>query len=195
MENVDLNILGYKDKFAVIIDNVFTETECKDMIDMTETIGKYELAQVNIGYGNQRTNTSVRNNQRNLIFDKSKANFIFERIKKYIPTKWEGKRLKCLNERLSCLKYSPGEYFKPHFDGNYLRPDESELSYITVQIYLNDTDGGETRFYDRFSSQNFVDVIPKIGRVLLFEHRLYHAGISVKSGLKYCIRTDVMYSN
>jgi hypothetical protein len=141
------------------------------------------------------TNISIRNNSRNLIFNKTQANFIYKKIKEYLPAERNDNPIVGLNERLSCLKYAPGEYFKPHFDGNYLRPDGSELSYITVQIYLNDTIGGETRFYDRYCSQNYIDVKPKIGRVLLFEHRLYHAGIPVTSGLKYCIRTDVMYCN
>ena len=35
---------------------------------------------------------------------------------------------------LRFLKYSDGQYFKPHMDGQYRRPDGSEASYITVQV-------------------------------------------------------------
>ena len=113
-------------------------------------------------------------------------------MKSYIPIEFEGNPVSCLNERLSFLKYSPGEYFKAHEDGYYIRPDNSEMSYITVQIYLNDVkeeDGGATTFIkDTYS------VIPKVGRVLLFEHNIEHEGSLLNNGLKYCIRTDVMYS-
>ncbi|NDC43443.1 MAG: 2OG-Fe(II) oxygenase [Chitinophagia bacterium] len=73
------------------------------------------------------------------------------------------------------------------------------MSYITVQIYLNDVkeeDGGATTFtkdtYNRIDQD--YSVIPKVGRVLLFEHDIEHEGSILKNGFKYCIRTDVMYS-
>lgn len=117
----------------------------------------------------------------------------FEKIKLYIPNKFEENPISCLNERLSFLKYSVGEYFKPHEDGYYIRPDNSEMSFITVQIYLNslnENDGGATIFYE---NGGIYSVIPKTGRVLLFEHDIEHESSILKNGLKYCIRTDVMY--
>ena len=122
-----------------------------------------------------------------------------EKMKSYIPVEFEGNIVSCLNERLSFLKYLPGEYFKPHEDGYYIRPDNSEISYITVQIYLNDLkeeDGGATTFIKDTYNKIYQDysVIPKVGRVLLFEHELEHEGSILKNGLKYCIRTDVMYN-
>jgi hypothetical protein len=39
-----------------------------------------------------------------------------------------------------------------------------------------------------------VDVDPKAGRVLIFQHRdLYHCGDDVLKGVKYTMRTDIMY--
>lgn len=32
------------------------------------------------------------------------------------------------------------------------------------------------------------------GDVLIFDHRLLHEGAAVTSGVKYAVRTDVMYS-
>ncbi len=35
---------------------------------------------------------------------------------------------------------------------------------------------------------------PKIGRVLIFQHkRLYHSGDEVTAGVKYTVRSDVMF--
>lgn len=39
------------------------------------------------------------------------------------------------------------------------------------------------------------DVLPKAGRILLFQHRdLIHSGDDVVSGTKYTMRTDLMFS-
>ena len=39
-----------------------------------------------------------------------------------------------------------------------------------------------------------MDVDPKAGRVLIFQHRkLYHSGDDVVAGIKYTMRTDIMY--
>jgi hypothetical protein len=186
-------------KFAIILDNVFTKKECECLIKLSEEIQEnYQMAKVSYDE-EQIIDTSYRNNKRWLNFDKKLAETFFEKIKSYIPIEFEGNPVSCLNECLSFLKYSPGEYFRPHEDGYYIRPDNSEMSYITVQIYLNDLDeedGGSTTFiediYNRIY-QNY-NVIPKVGRVLLFEHDIEHEGSILKNGLKYCIRTDVMYS-
>ena len=186
-------------KFAIILDNVFTKEECDRLIQLSEEIpGNYEIAKVNYE-DEQVLDTSYRNNQRWLHFDKTLASSFFEKIKPYIPNEMEGNPVSCLNERLSFLKYTAGEYFRAHEDGYYIRPDESEMSFITVQIYLNDVqeeDGGATTFIADTYNRIYQDysVIPKVGRVLLFEHDIEHEGSILKNGLKYCIRTDVMYS-
>jgi hypothetical protein len=38
-----------------------------------------------------------------------------------------------------------------------------------------------------------VRVVPEPGMVLLFEHRLLHDGETVTGGVKYTMRTDIMY--
>lgn len=185
-------------KFAIILDNVFTNEECECLIKLSEeTPENYEIAKVNY-YDEQIIDTNYRNNQRWLHFDKRLAEIIFEKIKSYIPNEFEGNPVSCLNERLSFLKYSPGEYFRAHEDGYYIRPDNTERSYITLQIYLNELneeDGGATTFIKNTFNKIYQDysVIPKVGRVLLFEHNIEHEGSILKNGLKYCIRTDVMY--
>ena len=54
-------------------------------------------------------------------------------------------------------------------------------------IYLNDDfEGGETTF-EQFTVQ------PKKGTALIFHHPIKHAGEQIRSGVKYALRTDVMY--
>jgi hypothetical protein len=130
-----------------------------------------------------------------------------------------------LNDRARFLKYVGGEYFKgvfdrilfegtrhadqsdlAHTDGTYETPDQLERSYFTLHLYLNDPDEGEERLlggattfhapyaYNRMEAH--IDVAPKVGRVLLFQHRgLLHSGEDVLSGTKLTMRTDVMYAD
>ena len=57
-------------------------------------------------------------------------------------------------------------------------------------------EGGATRF-ESLSLQpgKHLDVNPKAGRVLIFQHRdLLHSGADVVKGTKYTLRTDIMYT-
>lgn len=56
-------------------------------------------------------------------------------------------------------------------------------------LYLSgeDLEGGATEFHD------FGTVTPATGKMLLFQHHVLHQGAPVRRGLKYVLRTDVMY--
>lgn len=89
-----------------------------------------------------------------------------------------------------------------HCDGSYETPDGTERSYFTLHLYLNDAvgkdgeaqlEGGATTFFSG-NMRKRVDVVPKVGRVLLFQHRLMiHSGDDVVRGQKFTLRTDIMY--
>ena len=65
--------------------------------------------------------------------------------------------------------------------------NEFEASYFTFMIYLNDDyEGGQTTF-------NHVTIEPKQGTALIFQHDLEHEGKAVTQGIKYVLRTDIMY--
>jgi len=93
------------------------------------------------------------------------------------------------NERLRCYRYRPGQRFGPHFDGAFQRSD-NERSILTFIIYLNEGfEGGETTFLDLGEA-----VGPRTGLGLFFQHPVLHEGSEVTSGVKYAIRSDIMYS-
>ncbi len=80
----------------------------------------------------------------------------------------------------------------PHRDGHYVRSPE-EISLLTFMVYLNDGyEGGYTRF-DLPNSADAVVIEPKAGSALVFAHPYLHEGQTVQSGVKYVLRTDVMY--
>ena len=63
-------------------------------------------------------------------------------------------------------------------------------------VYLNTPDrGGQTRSHDPQAGGHgqAVDVSPRKGLGLVFEHRLLHEGAEPKAGVKYALRTDLMF--
>ncbi|XWW97742.1 hypothetical protein V2A60_005729 [Cordyceps javanica] len=110
-----------------------------------------------------------------------------------------------LNERMRFLKYTKGQFFKPHCDGayHYAADDTTFKTHYTVHLYLNDSAktsadddacvGGATSFLSH-DLERQVDVDPRAGSVLIFQHRgLLHQGAEVHSGTKYTMRTDILY--
>ncbi|CAG2202412.1 unnamed protein product [Mytilus edulis] len=96
----------------------------------------FEVALLNAG-DRQVLATDVRNSSRCIWDTKEEVDKIWKRIKEYVPDVWCHREVMGLNERLRILRYDPGEYFRPHYDGMYKR-NNGERSYVTVQIYLNE---------------------------------------------------------
>ena len=67
-------------------------------------------------------------------------------------------------------------------------------------MYLNGGfQGGETKFLgddDEEGKASTLEkvIVPETGMIMAFEQDLMHEGSELKSGIKYTIRTDVMYS-
>ena len=59
------------DKLAFILDNVLTEAECSDLIQITKDQG-YEPALINVGGGHQKKCPEVRNNERCILDSKGR---------------------------------------------------------------------------------------------------------------------------
>ncbi|KAI1209214.1 uncharacterized protein F4807DRAFT_427619 [Annulohypoxylon truncatum] len=230
----------YSPCFAMVIDNLLTPAECAAI-----------LASAGSHWKTLNKGNSWRECERIYSVSPEWANAISERLSPYLPeevkalkkgdalaetiaglpnlkasqgaskTVW---RLTGANERLSILRYRPGNHFKPHCDALY-SPSDKERSFLTCQIYLSDmlkgenpveSPGGETRFWpSRFGlgrkknsgeveeenekpveEEAFWDVKPKIGRALIFQQRmLWHSGQEVKHGEKFTVRLDLMYEH
>jgi len=212
----------YDNLWATVLDGVLSEEECEVFLAAAEstTDGEWERAMVNIGGGMQAMYEDTRKCGRIIWDDKDVVAKLWARIADAVPDihelsnrphvtgngpakRNETWKLTRLNERMRFLKYIGGEYFKEHCDGTYETPDGKERSYFTLHLYLSDADdskggeplkGGATTFYS-YNMQNRVDVKPKYGRVLMFQHRfLLHSGDDVLSGTKYTMRTDVMFA-
>ncbi|DBA70967.1 TPA: hypothetical protein ACH3X2_011407 [Trebouxia sp. C0005] len=183
------------DKFILGLKNVFSEQECQDLINRSEQ-HTYEAALVNLeeGYVVDKT---VRDSGRVMLDDHSFAAEIYGRVRSWLPQEIMGLTLSGVNERLRFLRYDVSQQFAPHYDGNFERPDGSEISFVTIQIYLNggegQLEGGETTFFDAEGNEQ-CKIRPCSGLVLLFDHAMLHEGTPVRQGRKYVIRSDIMYS-
>ncbi|CAE6416461.1 hypothetical protein ACGC1H_002256 [Rhizoctonia solani] len=229
LDFVKLGLPEYEHKFAVVIDNLFTPEECARYVAKVESEKEWEQAAVNIAANAQIVDTSYRNSSRILYDNEELAREIFEKLKPHLkeiehmnesplhrnphkepknpPAQWV-----TLNERLRFLKYGPGQFFRKHCDGIYASPDRKQISYYTLQLYLNgsadELKGGATRFWktgnvdgpERRKAQpgmplrKYIDVEPRVGRALIFEQRgLVHSGEDVQKGTKLTVRTDLMF--
>ena len=215
-------------RLALIIDNLFSVSDCASILKQAEDSQEWDLTQI---YGSQNFKTLPaephRSSGRILLYSKELADSVFNRIRPYLrdfnietlpstklKQKFPGKTvsLRGFNERLSFLRYGPGQYFKEHCDGICVVTREEdgkkEISYFTLQLYLGRDDGstdqvegGATRFWGKDKGEGegegqraYFDVEPKVGRVLIFEQQgLLHSGEEITKGLKYSMRADIMY--
>lgn len=121
----------YEGRYATILDNAFTPTECKILLRLAEltTEGKWEQAMVNVGYGEQALMPETRDCGRIILDDRNIAERIWNRVKDSVPEIqyligmphvtgqgpakrkeiWKASRA---NERMRFLKYGPGQYFR-----------------------------------------------------------------------------------
>ena len=131
----------------------------------------------------------IRNNDRVMFDDPELARRLVEAARPRVPERLERDWVLCgANERLRCYRYRPGQHFAPHFDGAFHRHDD-ERSLLTFLVYLNGCRaGGSTRLLDLG-----VDVQPAAGLGLIFNHHLLHEGAPVVEGVKYVVRTDLMF--
>jgi prolyl 4-hydroxylase len=170
------------------VDGFFDKEACQYLINHAEELG-FEKATINTRDGKEVNNT-IRNNDKVEFHDDLLENtlegefFDMDEIVNGFP----GEDFIGVNNLFRIYRYSEGQEFKVHMDGTYEK-SSTERSKITVLIYLNDEfGGGETEFVMPHRV-----VTPETGKLLLFTHKQLHRGNMVSDGLKYVLRTDLMY--
>eukprot|EP00521_Asterionellopsis_glacialis_P018425 CAMPEP_0195293944 /NCGR_PEP_ID=MMETSP0707-20130614/13808_1 /TAXON_ID=33640 /ORGANISM="Asterionellopsis glacialis, Strain CCMP134" /LENGTH=138 /DNA_ID=CAMNT_0040354779 /DNA_START=267 /DNA_END=683 /DNA_ORIENTATION=+ len=101
------------------------------------------------------------------------------------------------NENLRLYRYEKGMSFGRHFDGSHPVERLKGDTEITVLIYLSSCGGGATRFYPPKSSKKSFAFDPQPGAILFHVHGdrcLEHEADPVLNGLKYVLRTDIVYA-
>ncbi len=182
-------------KTAILGDAIFTvhdvcpADECAALIRLADGLGFVD-APITTTRGFVMA-PEVRNNTRVILDDEPRARGLWQRLEPFVPARRHGWRAVGLNERLRFYRYEPGQYFRWHHDGPFVRGAD-ERSLLTVMLYLDhDFVGGGTEF--ERSRGDIVRVTPAAGMVLVFDHPIVHQGAPVERGVKHVLRTDVMY--
>lgn len=139
---------------------------------------------------------SYRTNDRQVLDDAGLAAVLLKRLHAHLPRRHRGGRLVGINSRLRGCRYRPGQAFSRHLDGVHHR-SETVRSALTFMIYLNDAvefSGGDTRFFaSRTAAEVTHRVTPAGGTLIIFDHDLWHEGAVVTAGVKYILRSDLLY--
>jgi predicted 2-oxoglutarate/Fe(II)-dependent dioxygenase YbiX len=167
------------------VPGVLTVGDCQMLIEMLEKAG-FDDAPISTIAGTVMR-PEIRNNTRCMFDHEDLAGRLYARVAGSLPIVCKTSPVGA-NERFRAYRYEPGQRFAPHLDGCFKR-NAHERSELTLMVYLNDGfGGGATRFLDYE-----IDVVPKTGMALLFQHRILHEGCPVTSGVKYVLRSDIMY--
>lgn len=164
--------------------DLLSPAECEALIARAEAIG-FEAALINTRSGAQ-LDQRTRDNDRVIFDDPDYAALLWRRIEAEIPPFRAGRQVRGLNERFRLYRYAPGQLFDWHIDGPFRRPN-GEMSLFTFMIYLNEGYGGGATEFKNHA------IMGRLGMGLLFEHGLSHTGAKVTEGVKYALRSDVMY--
>jgi predicted 2-oxoglutarate/Fe(II)-dependent dioxygenase YbiX len=171
------------------VPNLLSPKECAALIRHAEGQGFGE-APLTVGVNRFRMEKDVRNNERFMQDDPALAADLWKRLERHVPAVWGSMCAIGLNERFRYYRYTPGQYFRWHRDGAFVR-SPTERSVFTVIFYLNDDFvGGTTDFY----GEGELRIAPRQGMALVFAHPIYHQGAEVVRGAKYVLRSDVMYT-
>mmetsp|Transcript_44752 Transcript_44752/g.104272 ORF Transcript_44752/g.104272 Transcript_44752/m.104272 type:complete len:269 (+) Transcript_44752:33-839(+) len=176
-----------------VVDGVISSEDCRQLVDLCERLGfRTRWSQVGAV---------------TLYMPEEFSNRIFERLKPFLPDHFGGRPVG-IHRRWAVLKYEKGQYLNPHIDGhtpgtvrvgNELQKETHTRSYMSCLFWLSDdVEGGETVFtYPQGGI--WVAIPPKTGAALLFFHgqnavnNPMHYGGDVKSGIKYLVRSDIIY--
>lgn len=206
---IEEQVIKVGDKLVLVLDNVFSREEIEKILDLTAVCGYDDLSHL--------YPTDYRNNDRVMIEDSHFVDVVYDRIKSHVE-KFVSRPGACkhwnnvfeeaektplgLNNRMRICMYQQGGVFGGHYD-SYVQFGNVR-SRFTCMAYLNDVEveqGGATRFYSvvpsagaaAFDLTPHADVQPKLGRIVIFDHQIFHEGIELHGDAKHILRTDVLF--
>lgn len=154
-----------------------------ELITLAEAVG-FASAGVRTSRG-QTAMPAIRNNERAMVENSKWVEALWFRLAAAGLPSLEGELPVGLPKDLRFYKYSRGQRFKMHKDGPW--SEDGRVSRLTFLVYLNEAfTGGETDFRQ-------FKVRPETGAALLFVHDTWHEGVAVADGVKYVLRSDVLY--
>lgn len=170
--------------------NVLTDTEAAWLLERGEKWGFEQSTVYSAEADDNIVAKHIRDNHRVLETFPALSKAVWDAISDFFPDEIDGKKKHGLYGLWRYYRYHPGQNFAPHQDhvvyGDDLDGTESRFTFL---LYLNGgSEGGETAFPNAGTA-----VTPTVGMGLAFRHENWHEGKTVLGGLKYVVRSDVMY--
>lgn len=178
-----MQLLAHSDR-VFTIPGFLDGPACSELIALAESSG-FASAGVRTAQG-QQAMPLIRNNERAMVESPRWVQTLWQRLAGIGCPVLSGEQAVGLPKALRFYKYSAGQRFKMHKDGPWT--EEGRSSRLTFLVYLNEAfEGGATDFRD-------FQVTPQTGQALLFIHDTWHEGAAVTQGVKYVLRSDVLYA-
>ncbi|XP_025104721.1 uncharacterized protein LOC112570498 [Pomacea canaliculata] len=211
------DILDFKEE-GFLLHNLLSTSECSHFITEGEKAGFEAIPGVRDDYRSSQRITFDSPALANLLWERIKAwvpviNISGDPHEKHIhgvtflmQGTWQPLGL---NSMFRLCRYLPGGHFAPHFDGHFVRSAQ-ERSLQTFMLYLNGNfEGGSTNFIHEdqhlFKNEDgkycaeekniICSIQPEAGLAIIFNHHRLHEGQQLKDGVKYILRTDIMFHN
>jgi hypothetical protein len=197
--------------------NVLSRDECLRFIELTESLGYLPDAAVSL------PRSVRHNHNVTWVVDEQTDGIIWRRCEGYTAIDgnlFGNKKAVGLNARFRFYRYERGDFFKPHTDGAWpgsrttgkqLIPNAypDRFSQMSVLLFLSDDfEGGDTLFLVNKNDSSrpahnqeeavWVNVRTPLGAALCFPHghhplHCLHSSEEITSGVKYIIRTDMLF--
>ncbi len=189
-----------------LLHGVMSPKECRRLVEAAERIG-FTHAGLAIGDDTYRVNLAARNNLRVVIDDEALSAVLWARVRAHVDPEHERAAIKGLNWRFRVYRYEVGQRFSPHYDVRTRLP--AGETRFSVVLYLPDGfAGGTTRFFEekdkarrrgegrgrKFDNRERFALRPPVGSAVVFDHLLLHEGAEVTAGVKYAVRSDLIYA-
>ncbi|CAB9498127.1 Oxidoreductase, 2OG-Fe(II) oxygenase family [Seminavis robusta] len=212
------NVKGVPGAFQIL--NVFSKEETQRMVDKFEELGFTEDAAVSLPRSvrhNSNLNWIADDRTLEIIWDRCKDFFSDDNDEGGVNN---DKKPLGLNGKFRVYRYEPNDFFKIHTDGSWpgsrvvngkmvVNSFVDRWSMYSFLVFLSqDFEGGETEFLvNKFNlalpARNMqeaetIGIRTPVGGVLCFphgEHPLHclHASATITKGVKYIIRSDVLF--
>lgn len=177
-----MSLITHSDR-AFSIEHFLSAAECAELIALAEGHG-FAAADVRTRDG-QTAMPLIRNNDRVLFESPAWVALLWQRLAKTALPPLDGQVAAGLPKDLRFYRYGVGQRFKMHKDGPWI--EDGMTSRLTLLVYLNEAFAGGTTVFRDFA------VAPRTGSALLFIHETWHEGAAVEQGVKYVLRSDVLY--
>lgn len=169
----------------LLIQEALNEAECEFLIDLLESVDLPPNCATS-PFGIARPLSAGIVDECSLFNNHQFTHLLWTRLAKHLPKDLGYSNAVGLNERLRFRRFRPGQSRPSHVDIPFLRSPVESSSFSLV-IYLNDDfDGGALRI-------GHVSVSPRRGMAVAFRHHIKHEEETVFKGVKYILRTDIMY--